>query len=84
MYEHPGLLHAAASTSPATPSARRIAPTAAVTTTTTTAARFHSDDADLAGYRDMNYAILFNGVVCELQTMLHVSHNPCCVPRNVT
>ena len=75
------------STPPANLSARRIAPTAVVTTTTaitTTAARFHSDDADLAGYRDMNYAISFNGVVCELQTMLHVSHNPCCVHRNVT
>ena len=34
--------------------------------------RLYSDDADLAGYRDMNYALCFNGVTCELQIMLQV------------
>ena len=42
--------------------------------------RFYSDDADLAGYRDMNYAIFFNGVICELQITLRVSHNRSGVP----
>ena len=35
--------------------------------------RLYSDDADLAGYRDMNYALCFNGVTCELQIMLQVT-----------
>ena len=34
--------------------------------------RLYSDGADLAGYRDMNYALCFNGVTCELQIMLQV------------
>ena len=34
--------------------------------------RLHSDGADLGGYRDMNYALGFKGVTCELQIMLQV------------